>query len=247
MLYHLSELKIKEHYTDTAGYTEQVFALCHLLGFRFAPRIRDLGETRLYTPEVASAYGLLEPLVAQRLNLRLIREHWDELRRLTTSIKAGTVTASLMLSKLASYPRQNGLALALRELGRVQRTLFTLEWLRDPELRRRVLAGLNKGEALHALKRAVAFHRSGEIRDQSFEAQSNRASGLNLVTTAIAVWNTVYLGRAVEALRAEGVDVSDELLAHVSPLSWEHIGLTGDYVWHPEGVPVEGTYRALLA
>ncbi|MCY1703861.1 Tn3 family transposase [Deinococcus sp. SL84] len=245
LLYHLSELKIKEHYTDTAGYTEQVFALCHLLGFRFAPRIRDLGETRLYTPEVGSAYGLLEPLVAQRLNLRLIREHWDELRRLTTSIKAGTVTASLMLSKLASYPRQNGLALALRELGRVQRTLFTLEWLRDPESRRRVLAGLNKGEALHALKRAVAFHRSGEIRDQSFEAQSNRASGLNLVTTAITVWNTVYLGRAVEALRAEGVDVPDDLLAHVSPLGWEHIGLTGDYVWHPEGVPAKGAYRAL--
>jgi len=65
-----------------------------------------------------------------------------------------------------------------------------------PRVARRVLAGLNKGEALHALKRAVAFHRSGEIRDQSFEAQSNRASGLNLVTTAITVWNTVYLGRA---------------------------------------------------
>jgi len=245
LLYHLSDLKIKEHYTDTAGYTKQVFGLCHLLGFRFAPRIRDLGETRLYTPEVASAYGVLEPLVAQKLNLRLIREHWDELRRLTVSIKAGTVTASLMLSKLASYPRQNGLALALRELGRVQRTLFTLEWLRDPDLRRRVLAGLNKGEALNTLRRAVAFHRSGEIRDQSFEAQSNRASGLNLVTTAMAVWNTVYLGRAVEALRAGGVEVSDKLLAHLSPLGWEHIGLTGDYVWRPEGVPGEGAYRAL--
>ncbi len=84
LLYHLSELKIKEHYTDTAGYTEQVFALCHLLGFRFAPRIRDLGETRLYTPEAASIYGLLELLVAQRLKPRLIREHWDELRRLAT-------------------------------------------------------------------------------------------------------------------------------------------------------------------
>lgn len=117
--------------------------------------------------------------------------------------------------------------------------------MRDPELRRRVLVGLNKGEALHALKRAVAFHRSGEIRDRSFEAQSNRASGLNLVTTAIAVWNTVYLARAVEALHAEGQDVPDELLAHVSPLSWEHIGLTGDYVWRPETVPGEGTYRAL--
>lgn len=101
------------------------------------------------------------------------------------------MTPSLRLSKLASYPRQNGLAPALCELGRVQRTVFTLEWLRDPEVRRRVLVGLNKGETLHALKRAVAFHRSGEIRDQSFEAQSNRASGLNLVTPAIAVWNTV--------------------------------------------------------
>lgn len=245
LLYHLSDLKIREHYTDTAGYTEQVFALCSLLGFRFAPRIRDLGETRLYTPEAGALYGVLEPLVAQKLNLRLIRDHWDALRRLTVSIKSGTVTASLILGKLASYPRQNGLALALRELGRVQRTLFTLEWLRDPELRRRVLAGLNKGEALHALKRAVAFHRSGEIRDRTFESQSHRASGLNLVVAAISVWNTVYLGRAVAALRAEGQNVPDELLAHISPLGWEHIGLTGDYLWHQERVPQPGTYREL--
>ena len=245
LLYHLSDLRIKEHYTDTAGYTEQVFALCFLLGFRFAPRIRDLGETRLYTPEPGSAYGLLEPLVAQRLNLRLIRDHWDELRRLTTSIKAGSVTASLILTKLASYPRQNGLALALRELGRVQRTLFTLDWLRDPELRRRVLAGLNKGESLHSLKRAVAFYRNGEIRDRSFEAQSNRASGLNLVVMAISVWNTTYLGRVVDAVREEGKTVPDELLAHVSPLGWEHIGLTGDYLWREDLVPLSGTYREL--
>lgn len=231
LLYHRSDLRIREHYTDTAGYTEQVFALCALLGFRFAPRIRDLGETRLYTPEVGSTYGVLEPLVAQRLNLRLIREHWDEVRRLVTSIKAGTVTASLILSKLAAYPRQNGLALALRELGRVQRTLFTLEWLRDPELRRRVLVGLNKGESLNALKRAIAFHRSGEVRDRSVEGQGNRASGVNLVAAAVGVWNTVYLERVVAALRTEGEVIPDELLRHVSPLSWEHIGLTGDYVW----------------
>ena len=94
------------------------------------------------------------------------------------SIQQGTVTASLMLRKLGSYPRQNGLALALRELGRIERTLFTLDWLQDIELRRRVQIGLNKGEAKNALARAVFFNRLGELRDRSFENQRYRASGL---------------------------------------------------------------------
>ena len=108
-----------------------------------------------------------------------------------------------------------------------------------------MLAGLNKGELLHSLKRAVAFHRNGEIRDRSFEAQSNRASGLSLVVMAISVWNTVYLGRAVDAVRAERQNIPGELLAHISPLGWEHIGLTGDYLWRQDLVPPAGTYWEL--
>ena len=100
-------------------------------------------------------------------------------------------------------------------------------------------------KATQPLKRAVAFHRNGEIRDRSFEAQSNRASGLNLVVMAISVWNTVYLGRAVNAIRSEEQDIPDELLAHLSPLGWEHIGLTGDYLWRQDLVPPAGTYREL--
>ena len=97
-----------------------------------------------------------------------------------TSIQQGTVTASLILRKLGSYPRQNSLALALREICRMERTLFTLAWIEDPSLRRRVTAGLNKGEARNSLARAVFFNRLGEIRDRSFENQRYRASGLNL-------------------------------------------------------------------
>jgi TnpA family transposase len=118
--------------------------------------------------------------------------------------QTSTVTASLMLRKLGSYPRQNGLAVALRELGRIERTLFILDWLQSVELRRRVHAGLNKGEARNALARAVFFNRLGEIRDRSFEQQRYRASGLNLVTAAIVLWNTVYLERAANALRGHG-------------------------------------------
>jgi TnpA family transposase len=119
----------------------------HLLGFRFAPRLRDLGETRLYVPKRTTAHTALKPMIGGVLQIRSIRAHWDEILRLATSIKQGTVTASLMLRKLGSYPRQNGLAVALRELDRIERTLFILDWLQSVELRRRVHTGLNKGEA----------------------------------------------------------------------------------------------------
>jgi len=97
-----------------------------------------------------------------------IRTHWDEILRLASSIRQGAATASLMLRKLGGYPRQNGLAVALRELGRIERTLFALDWMQDAGLRRRVQADLNKGEARNALARAVFMNRLGEIRDRSF-------------------------------------------------------------------------------
>lgn len=109
LLYHESDLRIEEHYTDTAGFTDHVFALMHLLGFRFAPRIRDLGDTKLYIPKGDAAYDALKPMIGGTLNIKHVRAHWDEILRLATSIKQGTVTASLMLRKLGSYPRQNGL------------------------------------------------------------------------------------------------------------------------------------------
>jgi integrase len=94
---------------------------------------------------------------------------------------------------------------ALRELGRIERRLFILDWLQSVELRRRVNTGLNKGEARNALARAVFFYRLGETRDRSFEQQQYRANGLTLATAAIALWNTVYLERATNALCEKGI------------------------------------------
>ncbi|GAB3597379.1 Tn3 transposase DDE domain protein (plasmid) [Corynebacterium faecale] len=245
LLYHEADLRIEEHYTDTNGFTDHVFGLMHLLGFRFAPRIRDLGETRLYIPASNTAYGALNPLIGGTLNTKAIRTHWDEILRLSTSIKQGTVTASLMLRKLGSYPRQNGLAVALRELGRIERTLFILDWLQSVELRRRVNAGLNKGEARNALARAVFFNRLGEIRDRGFEQQRYRASGLNLLTAAIVLWNTVYLERATNAVASHDPEFDDALLQYLSPLGWEHINLTGDYTWRNNAKLGTGKFRRL--
>jgi TnpA family transposase len=211
---------------------------------RFAADILRLVTATLLRGHVR-AYPTLSVLVGGVVDAKRIRTHWDDILRLAASIRQGTTTASLMLRKLGSYPRQNGLALALRELGRIERTLFTLDWLQDVELRRRVQVGLNKGEAKNALARAVFFNRLGELRDRSFENQRYRASGLNLVVAAITLWNTVYLDRAISALRDDGQEVDEALLHHLSPLGWEHINLTGDYVWEQSQPPLPGQFRPL--
>ena len=245
LLYHESDVQIEEHYTDTAGFTDHVFGLCHLLGYRFAPRIRDLADKKLYLPDREGEYPALESMTGDVIQRAHILAHWEDVLRLAASISHGTATASLLLRKLGSYPRQNGLAVALREVGRIERTLFILQWLQDSELRRRVQVGLNKGEARNALARAVFFNRLGEMRDRGFEHQNHRASGLNLVVAAITLWNTVYLDRALTTLRERGDPIPDDLVRHLSPLGWEHINLTGDYIWNLNRHVAKGRFRPL--
>ena len=122
LLYHQSEVVAVRHHTDGGGDSDHVFALCALLGFQFAPRIPDLNSRRLYSFGKPSSYPSLEPLIAGRINIGLIRAHWTDILRVAASIRTGTVTASLIMRQLASYPRQNGVAAALRELGRLERT-----------------------------------------------------------------------------------------------------------------------------
>ncbi len=229
---HRTSLRIAEHYTDTAGATDHVFGLCHLLGYRFAPRIKDLRERKLYAVERPDTYPVLKPLIGDPVDTAALVRGWTELMRLSASIQAGAVAPSTILRKLSAAGPNNALSQALRALGRIERTLFTLQWLSDPALRQRSHAGLNKGEASNALRRAVFFHRQGEFRDRTFENQSFRASGLSLLTAAIVHWNTVYLDQAVRQLRSQGIVIPDDLLAHVAPLGWEHIALTGDYDWN---------------
>ncbi|MFD2980158.1 Tn3 family transposase, partial [Klebsiella pneumoniae] len=79
----------------------------------------------------------------------------------------------------------------------------------------------------------------------SAENHSYRASGLTLLTAAISLWNTVYMERAVDALKRKGVKINEQLLSHLSPLGWEHINLTGDYIWKSNRIPASGKFRRL--
>ena len=92
-------------------------------------------------------------------------------------------------------------------------------------------AGLNKSEQRHALAQVICTFKQGRIADCGQEAQQFRASGLNLVIAAIVYWNSTYIADAVAHLHARGESVPAALLAHTSPLTWEHIGFSGDFLW----------------
>lgn len=169
-----------------------------------------------------------------QITTKLIIEQWDEMRRVASSIRHGTVSASLLMRKLAAYPRQNQVVRALTELGKLERTIFLLEYFRDEAQRRRILIGLNKGEALHALARQIFFGRLGELRDRALEDQIHRASYLHLLMAAITAWNTVYLTEAIAQLRRQGETISESTIAHIAPLGWEHINLIGNYHFAPQ-------------
>lgn len=244
LLYHETDLNIEEHYTDTAGYTDQVFGLSHLLGFKFAPRIRDISELKLYRMDKLGSFPKVEPILNGKINLKVIQDNYDDILRLAYSIRTGTVSGSLIMSKLGSYSRQNALSLALREMGRIEKTIFILDYISDEALRRRVQRGLNKGEAMNSLAKALFFGKRGELRERELRDQLQRASALNILINAVSIWNTVYLQEAVNHLKGNG-GLDEELLKKISPLNWEHISFLGEYHFKSDDTHRVGSLRPL--
>ena len=228
LLHHETNLNIEEHYTDTAGYTDLVFGLTHLLGFRFAPRLRDLADSKLFTVNHPNDFPNIASILRGRINTKVIKENYDDVLRVAHSIREGKVSGSLIMGKLGSYARQNKLATALREMGRIEKTIFILDYISNKALRRRVQRGLNKGEAMNGLARALFFGKRGELRERGLQDQLQRASALNILINAISVWNTVYLTEAIKVLKEKELH-HEELIQHISPLAWEHINFIGEY------------------
>ena len=112
LLRHQSGVAIEEHNVDTGGATDHVFALCYLLGFQFAPRLRNFKSRKLYLLHGMKPPAIMIPFIGGTIKTGLIVDNWPEILRLATSIKAGTTTASAILKSLSAYPRQNELAIA---------------------------------------------------------------------------------------------------------------------------------------
>ena len=125
----------------------------------------------------------------------LIHDHWDDILRIAVTMDRGATQPSQLMHKLASYPRQNTLAVALLGRGWIERTHLFARLLTDSELQRRAQVGLNKGEAHQVLKNALRIGCQSEIRDRSSRSQDDWQAGLNLLATIIIYWSTKQLGQ----------------------------------------------------
>jgi TnpA family transposase len=245
MLDNNTELPLHEHTTDTAGYTEMVFAFFDGLSFLFSPRIKDLKDQSIYRIDNGIQYKHLNNVLKGTINIKIILEQWDNYLRVVASLKFGYVTASLFISKLQSNPRQSKLAKAIQEYGKIVKSIYIPKYICREEQQSRVSKQLNKGEALHDLRRWLLFADEGKIRKSQLQAQATQASALTLVTNAIIVWNTRYMQAVIDQLKEEGYSISNDDLSHISPCRFNHINKHGHFLFNVEEELGRDTLRPL--
>jgi TnpA family transposase len=233
-----TELQPTKIMTDTGAYSDIVFGLFRLLGYRFSPRLAYIGGTRFWRIDAKADYGELNVISRHRVSLGRIEANWDDFLRLAGSLKLGRVPATGIMRTLQVGDRPTQLALALAEFDRIEKTLHSLNYIDDENQRRATLLQLNYGEGRHSLGRDVFHGKRGELRQRYREGQEDQLGALGLVLNIIVLWNTIYIDAVLEQLRLEGYPVQDEDVSRLSPFVHErHINLLGRYSFSvPEGV-----------
>lgn len=232
------------HSTDTHGTNEVNFALLHVFGYQFAPRYRDLQEKVqhvLYGFKHPSQYGavLLKPI--RKINTRLIVDEWEQMQRILVSLALKTTTQSIIVGKLSAYARKNKTRRALWEYDSILRSLYLLEYIDSPPLRRNVQRALNRGKNYHQLRRAVSYANFGKLRFKTEYEQQLWEEYSRLRTNGIIYYNATILSQLVAYKEHQGDQQSAAMMAPTNLLlimSDEHnpkmLGCAGS---RPNGAP----------
>jgi TnpA family transposase len=227
--------------TDNASYSDMVFGIFDILGYRFSPRFKDLADQRLWRAQLPdtprAGYGVLEPLARNKVNHEKITMWWPEMLRVAGSLITNQVRAYDLLRMFGREGHPTPLGQAFAEYGRIAKTLHLLAVLDpiDDTYRRRVNRQLTIQESRHKLARDICHGRRGQIHQAYRAGQEDQLGVLGLVLNAVALWTTRYLDAAVEQLRAAGHEIADEDAARLSPLRHRHVNFLGRYSFTPSG------------
>ena len=221
-------LRPTEIMTDTTGTSDIVFGLFWLLGYQFSPRLADAGEAVFWRIDKGADYGVLNDIARGQIYTHRIEQYWDDMLRIAGSLKLGTIRASELIRSLLKSDRPSSLAQAIIELGRINKTLYLLNYIDDEDYRRRILTQLNRGEGRHSVARIICHGQLGEIRKRYTEGQEDQLGTLGLVTNAVVLWNTIYMQAALDHT-CQAMDIREEDVARLSPLVYGHLNVLGHY------------------
>jgi TnpA family transposase len=174
-----------------------------------------------------------------------ITQHWDDMLRIAGSLKLGTIQASELIRSLLKSERPSSLAKAIIEAGRINKTIYLLNYIDNKEYRRRILTQLNRGKGRHAVALIICHGQRGEIRKRYREGQEDQLGALGLVTNAVVLWNTLYMEAVLNHMREKGIQVKEEDITRLSPLQHLHINVLGHYSFTLTELISKGKLRPL--
>jgi TnpA family transposase len=236
-LMHNDVIKSDVHSTDTHGYSEIIFGATHLLGFEFAPRIKGLGRQQLYSFKHRRHYEAQGHVLLPDRYIResLIEDQWDEVLRFMATIRLKVTTASQLFKRLNSYSKQHPLYRALKEFGKIPKTLFILKYRDDLEFRQAIEKQLNKVEGSNKFSKAICFGHNQEFIQSEKEDQEIAEGCRRLIKNVIVCWNYLYLSRELDAEKNEKRKAElIEAIRHGSAATWKHCNLHGEFDFSDE-------------
>jgi TnpA family transposase len=225
--------------SDTASYSDQVFGLFRLLGYRFAPRFADIADQRLWRAALPDGtegdYGPLNALARHRVGLARIRVRWSDMVRVAGSLVDGRVRAYDLLRMLSREGNPTPLGRAFAEYGRIAKTVHLLTFVDpvDETYRRSIGRQQNMTESRHQLARRIYHGQRGMMYKHYREGQEDQLGALGLVLNAVVLWNTRYIDAVLAELRSRGETVNIEDAAKLTPLGFEHVNMLGRYAFTP--------------
>ncbi len=231
--------------TDTAGSSDMIFGLFWLLGYQFSPRLADAGESSFWRIETEADYGVLNDLVTHKIKMNYVIEQWEDMLRIAGSLKLGKIQASQLIRSLLKSEKPSSLARGIIEVGRINKTIYLLNYIDNKNYRRRILTQLNRGEGRHAVARIIAHGQRGEISKRYREGQEDQLGALGLVTNAVVLWNTLYMESALKHIQDQGELIKKEDVSRLSPLQHSHINVLGHYSFKLTDTISRGKLRPL--
>ena len=204
----------------------------HLIGTAFAPRLKNISDQKIYGFLDKKTYENRGYKVrpSRTINLKLIEKHWDDILRFMVTIKLKYTSASQLLKRLSSYAKDHPLYKALKEFGRIHKSIFILSYLDDVEFRQRVEKQLNKIEASNRFSKAVFFANNQEFQVGEKEEQEITAACKVLIQNTIVLWNYLYLSQLiVNSSNTEEQKIMFKSIAKGSIVCWGHINFQGEY------------------